>query len=509
MAVTKLGAGAPQSQSATPQRNDKEKGSGFTNIQKVIGANEGNKLGSAVSSGLQQTGQNVQQSVDRAKERFGKSLEQGALGEQQAQERQGLLDKAKRGEEISADDSGRFGRMSSGQYTGDSGLQNAQGLQAKAGQAENLAQGVNTQGGRYGLLQQFVGSPKYNQGAMRTDALLLGQDAGQVRQAASDLRGTTRGVDTAVRGAASQADLARAETMGFGESTKNMLGTETSTINDPILRDQKEAQDRFPQAQKDMGALNANLEKLLRGGGTEFAEYGGPKDLAKLGIDNSELENMKSQYQTLMGSGFDSQQASDILKGTLQQNLADQGTLANKGSFMDQQQAAQLNALTKLGGGQAQDFTNLGGFKGEGVDLTKGSSVSGLADARLKQQGLQNESNRMQHYVTNFKAANANALNGTNQEDRAYFSSQNPMLAQMYPELDKLRSIKNPTKEQNRITQKLVAKIATEQSRGADIGRDKIAQQNQQAGEYGNLNSLEAYQNYINKGTRGGKAGIF
>ena len=49
---------------------NKQQGSGYVNIQKVINANQGNQLGSAVGNNLQQTETSAQQNLQNAQNQF-------------------------------------------------------------------------------------------------------------------------------------------------------------------------------------------------------------------------------------------------------------------------------------------------------------------------------------------------------------------------------------------------------------------------------------------------------
>ncbi len=162
--------------------DDKQKqptGTGFTNIQRIIGANEPAQLGQTISSGIGQTIGKSQQELQKQQGQFQQQSQAGAIGGQEDQQYAQQQIANPTADQQAVD---RFARFRQG-YTGPSQLGNQAQLQSQQLEAQNIAQSVNQPGGQTGLLQRYVGGPSYTQGQQKLDTLLLGQTGGQgIRQ---------------------------------------------------------------------------------------------------------------------------------------------------------------------------------------------------------------------------------------------------------------------------------------------------------------------------------------
>ncbi len=67
-------------------QQNRQLGSGFTNLQQLMAANQGNKLGEAVGSGIQKTGQQVKSGLQSGVNQFQTQAQQGQLGTQSDKE---------------------------------------------------------------------------------------------------------------------------------------------------------------------------------------------------------------------------------------------------------------------------------------------------------------------------------------------------------------------------------------------------------------------------------------
>jgi len=160
----------PASTGPSPNQNPASKqGSGFTNIQKFVSANQGNKVGQAVTGGFQNQVGGTLQNVKSSEEGFKKQAQQGAtvIGDAEKNRLQGILaDPTKATDE----DQAFVQKYRDASYTGPQQLQNQQQLQGQVQQAQQLGNMAKDPGQRQNLLQQFVGQNKvYRSGQQLLD----------------------------------------------------------------------------------------------------------------------------------------------------------------------------------------------------------------------------------------------------------------------------------------------------------------------------------------------------
>lgn len=216
---------APATQNFNPfagAQQNKQKGTGFTNIGKIVQANQGNKLGSTVAGGVQNVAQQARQGVQQAGQQFQQQAQAGRLdsAENQARVQNVLTDPLKASDE----DVSAFEQFRSGQYGGPTSLQNAERLQSQVTQAQQLGQAANTAGGRQSLLQRFAGGPQYSAGQQRLDNLLLGATGGrQIAQAARSAQGLGGQLQREEDAAAAQAGELSNRAKAFGENVYGQL----------------------------------------------------------------------------------------------------------------------------------------------------------------------------------------------------------------------------------------------------------------------------------------------
>lgn len=500
-----------QSPSSPNEPKQKQRGSGFTNIQKVLSANKGNQLGSAVSQGLQQRAENTQQAVNKAADRFGQQMQQGSLGADQKAQRENVLNRVEQGQGVQDSDIQAFSRFRSGDYTGPKGIEDKEKLLQQADRGQQMASSVGTQEGRQGLLQQFNPTAKYTRGTMKTDALFLGQAAPQLQQAASGLRGASRDVTQAARVAEGQAQKAALETKAFGEETNKMLQERLSGVENPILERQKAAKDLYVKQQADLG----NLQQALTGK-IDFS-IGGDKDTVRkesldryaqtLGLDQQEVEGLKTQYDALRKAGLNDEQAGRSLFEAVGLKQQDLSNLENLGVFKQQDELTKLNALKQLSGKEADQYAEgiLGSYKADDATADV-AGLGGLAKARSQANEIKSQMDRLSHYVTNAKAASANAVKGTSQSDRNFFIERDPELAALYAQRDKLASTpvgggmggREAERKRDKEFDKLVTDIGLRQNKViSGVQSELPTLQNRQA-RLGSVDSLQAYRDYLN-----------
>lgn len=259
------GAQGPSQSTVTAYNPNAQRGSGYTNIQRIMQANVGNKLGQAVGGGIQQAGQQTRQQLGQAQQNFQQQSQQNQFGTETNQQlAQNVLNDPTKyvnqpGYTPEGQQGQRFSQLISGQYTGPQGLENAERLQAQAADVNQLGQAIGTQAGRTGLLQRFVGSPQYSAGQQRLDALLLGQASPQLSAAKRAALGLQAQVGTQVGAAQQQGQQLSSEAQGFGTNLQNLLGKNlTSFLSD--------LETKVGTAQTSRDELNSKIKEQLESG---------------------------------------------------------------------------------------------------------------------------------------------------------------------------------------------------------------------------------------------------
>jgi hypothetical protein len=216
-----------------------KKGTGFTNLGRILQASQGARLGGQVASGVQQTGQNIRQQIGQAASQFQeKAKEQSArFGEEAARERDALIPQVSSGAE-GLDQSEvlkKFEDYRSGEYKGPRELGDVGALSGKAMEAEQLGRLGRTAGGKEELLRRFVGGRNYSQGAQALDTALLGLTGQQdLAKARKETRGITSELARQSGLATGQAKQLAQKADTFREETLNRLEEARSPISEAI-----------------------------------------------------------------------------------------------------------------------------------------------------------------------------------------------------------------------------------------------------------------------------------
>lgn len=219
----------------SPSNPNQQKGSGYTNIQRVLQANQGNQLGQAVGGGIEQAGQQAQNNLQNAQNQFQQQTNQNQFNT--SGNKQLVQDVLANPEQyVSGQQGSQFSKLITGQYGGPQGLQNSQQLQSQAADVNQLNQAIGSQGGKYGLLQRFVGNPQYTGGQQTLDALLLGQKGNQ--QDLIKARNATSGlypqIQNSITGAQAQGQQASNQAKQFGQGVQNQFGQTVGDINSKL-----------------------------------------------------------------------------------------------------------------------------------------------------------------------------------------------------------------------------------------------------------------------------------
>lgn len=224
----------PNQQSGqSTQQPKRQLGTGFTNLQNIMQANTGNKLGEAVGGGIQQAGQQAKNSLQSGVQDFNTQSQANALGTQAQKENvQDVLGNAGNVTDQNVSD---FAKYRSGEYTGPSNINNISGIQNQAQNAQQQGQAVGTAGGRQTLLQQYAANPgsSYGSGQKNLDSLILGSTGGQqLQQARQSVSGLNNQVNSAQNTAQSQAQQLQNQAKGFGQQvTQQVQGAQSNILN--------------------------------------------------------------------------------------------------------------------------------------------------------------------------------------------------------------------------------------------------------------------------------------
>lgn len=256
----------PQNGLQPQQPMAKPRTSGFTNIQNVLNANKGNKLGQTIGSGVQNITNKVQGQTQNAQQQYNTGIGQAQADinkGNQVKTTLGGTDNA--GLDFSKPDqaSQAIGTVGSDEYAkslanlragykGPTGLQNQEQLQNQAQDLQQTGQSLQTAGGKQAALQRFVNSgPGYTSGQQRLDTLLLGQ-GNQNNQALNQARRSaqTTAMDTgqAINTATQQGQQVGQQYTNVGQDVgKQLTSAEENfrkALNDRVSTQQQAAVDR-------------------------------------------------------------------------------------------------------------------------------------------------------------------------------------------------------------------------------------------------------------------------
>jgi hypothetical protein len=318
-----------------------KRGTGFTNLSRYLEASKGAKVGQALQGGLERDIGAFKQGLTGAQKQFGEEVGTGTLGkEEDVAARQAVLGRlgtlssreqvAGTGEDqtpdiITQQDIEKFGTYRGGKYTGPQELKDTSRLLAQSQGLEQLGKQAKSEGGRLGLLQQYIGGTQpYSRGQQRLDALLLGAGDNTLGRIARTTQGLARETGRGVEGARGQAQLATAKSRAFGEETGKQLTTQEQAQRQAIqsLVDQYKGE----QASRYQQALGGLQSRQVG----DIGELQGLKGTATYGIDPTEARFLS------------------------------QAPEAQFGTVMTPEQQARFEALTRLSGGLTSNIPQLG-----------------------------------------------------------------------------------------------------------------------------------------------------
>lgn len=372
----------------------KPKGTGFTNVNNILNANQGNQLGQTIQTGIQNNANNVKQNISNAQGSFNQGVQANTFGANDQTNVNNTVNTASQlqaGQTVDPTQLKQFQTYTAGGYQGPTALQNADLLQGQAQQAEQLGQQVGTAGGQQNLLQRFVGNSQYGQGQKTLDQLLLGQQQGALNQAQANTFGLNNQALGANANAGQVANQAVAANQAFGQNAIKAAQAAQTPINTNISN----AVTSDIQNQNQLQSSYNNLQKLLGESASDYSKAN-PVDPnapnASQSSGNPAVDQLNSIFSTLQNAGVDQNTIQQLAGPALQANINnipgylntlmnnislntqggltvsnpdttgygtsayqvnpnDVSSLANTNAVMNSQQAAQLNALSQLAGG--------------------------------------------------------------------------------------------------------------------------------------------------------------
>jgi hypothetical protein len=236
--------------------NNRRQGSGFTNLQNIMQANVGNRLGSAVGQGIQKAGEQTKQGLTQAQDQFKQQSEAGRLDTDENKQKVSTV--LEHPENANDQDFNQFDQFRAGQYSGPQDLSNVNDLRGQAQEAQQLSKATSSQEGRQGLLQRYAAGPgSYGSGQQRLDTLLLGASGGQqLKDARRSVSGIGQQVAGASQGAQGVAQQYKNLAQGFGQDVTN----QTTTL---AQQAQKAAEDKAAAANAADAAMRSKTEQDL------------------------------------------------------------------------------------------------------------------------------------------------------------------------------------------------------------------------------------------------------
>lgn len=287
--------GQPQPQQpGVAQYQPKQKGSGFTNLQRVVGASQGNRLGQSVGQGLQNVAGGTQQQLQQGQQQFQQQSEAQRLDTAaNRQLQQNVLQRYAAGQQTpnlqdpTQQEIEQFRTFRSGQYSGPTQLQNQQSVMARGQELGDLT-GAMRGGDTSAALQRFVGGRgRYAPGQLTLDKFLLGsQPNTDVREGVKQGAQASQAVQQGLRNVDLRTKDLQQRAKGFGEETTTGLKSSREEIG-------KEIEKKIPEAEK---MRKEKIEALKK----KFADIdSGDVELTEAELEDLGLKEKGKDFQNM------------------------------------------------------------------------------------------------------------------------------------------------------------------------------------------------------------------
>lgn len=326
---------------------NKRQGSGFTNLQRILGANRRSRLGEAVQGGFSRLTEQARGRLGESEEKFSEQAEKNRLDTQKNVDfRKQALEDIGGGKDATEEQVSQFAKFRAGNYTGPRQLGNVSELNSQAQDIKQLGRAGRDPSSRLGLLRRFAGGSQYTLGQQRLDQLLLGQQGDMMK----GMRKQATGFGRELNERASIAEQRGQELANLGKQFAEGTREQIQETRDPI---ETASLEKFEQAKKSEEQRQQDaqtFQKYLRGEvnpslakddqfwqGLDFARNKGL-------ITDAERANLIATQNQAQRHG---QSAADTILSQIQdigpQNLT-------QAAFASEDERAKLNALAQLGG---------------------------------------------------------------------------------------------------------------------------------------------------------------
>lgn len=322
----------------------RQKGTGFTNIGKILGANvgAGQQMAGKIAQGVQAAGQKAQQQLGEARQQFKTGFQQSTtptIGS--LEEGKGLIKGSGESEEayskrieqggIDYSDIGK--KVAEAKYGGPMALQDTRGLLSGAVGASQLG-GLSASGmGQQQLAKQFVaGKTGYTKGQGALDQLLLTESPEAQRQLKSARESVSDLAEKTLSAATSAERQALGMRAGIEKEKSKVLGGIQSSIGELEQRASEKGQQYSRDAARLVSLLRDRslLGKSSTDDGTKFTEE-------QAAYDKKLLSDL-GRFGIGAGEKIDTSDPTSMIK-TLQE-IANRGTTGIAKQYGDPQRAA-------------------------------------------------------------------------------------------------------------------------------------------------------------------------
>lgn len=340
-------------------------GTGYTNLNKFLGANQGNQLGQKVAGSLQTQIGGVKSQLGEQQTAFQTEADKNKLNtEENTQKRDEVIGRfsnaSSAGGPLSDEDVSKVTQYRGGAYTGPTGLKDTSALSQQAtdlaGQTTNLSPS-----GTQELLRRTIGGGRYTQGQQKLDSLLM--DRSGLKQVGREAQTLGSDVNRANLAAQGQAQALKGQAAQFGqETTEKLQGALTgldTAAQEQLTAAQASENDRLARIQAIQDFAAGKVAKKDEAGNTLKDQYGnilydtvnprGTTDsagqldylknlLSSQGVDQTEIDSLlgagnftqgQSQYNQQIGNINQSQlgeSAYNIIQRNMNNNLHNLGS---------------------------------------------------------------------------------------------------------------------------------------------------------------------------------------
>jgi len=238
------------------------KGTGYTNLQQYLAANNGNRLGNVINTGIGDVVGGGQKEFENQRNTFSTGLkgEQERLGGLFGGA-QNTLNTLSTNPNVSDQQVNQFHDAQNAQYKGPTGFKDEEGLQRKVTNINDVSNLAGSRAGRGELLRTFINAPNYTRNKQDFDTLFLGNDVDtKLRKARQSGEQLGRNISSGVEGAKQQADVARAGVQPKVQqinTNARTIGSNLQNVLQQRAKDKQTQSDAFRErlSQEDLGGL--------------------------------------------------------------------------------------------------------------------------------------------------------------------------------------------------------------------------------------------------------------